>query len=147
LKKTYKISAYNIELDEENLVGGSIKDTSVVEVTYAAGGAKPAVSVTLDGIALKAGTDYTVSYKGNSKAGSTGTVTVTGKNGLTGKLSKDFVVVKKDMDDAEAPLTMTAADVVAKKTASAPKTTVKITDYLGKTVSAGEYTLSYYDEE
>jgi hypothetical protein len=147
LKKTFKIEAYNIELDEEGIVGGSIKDTSVVEVAYAAGGAKPAVSVTLGGIVLKAGTDYTVTYSGNTKVNSNATVTVTGRNGLTGKISKSFVVTKKDMADVELPLTMTAADVVVKKSSSAPKTTVKITDYLGKTVSAGEYTLSYYDEE
>ncbi|MBR5579053.1 MAG: hypothetical protein IKW28_08675, partial [Lachnospiraceae bacterium] len=41
--------------------------------------------------------DYAVSYKNNHKAG-TSTITFTGKNGYTGKLSKTFKIVASDMN-------------------------------------------------
>lgn len=147
LKKTFMISAYNLELDERDIVGGSIVDPEPVVVAYAAGGAKIPVSVTVNGFMLKEGTDYTVSYKNNSKVGNNATVTVTGKNGFIGKITKTFSVCKKDLADSENPLTMVVSDVTAKAKAAAPKATVKIYDVNGKAISSGEYVLTYFDTE
>ena len=47
--------------------------------------------VKLSGKTLKAGTDYTVAYKNNTKVG-TATVTITGKGSYTGTISKTFKI-------------------------------------------------------
>lgn len=51
------------------------------------------LKVTYDGKTLKQGTDYTVSYKNNTKAG-TATVTVSGKGNYTGSKDASFTIKK-----------------------------------------------------
>ena len=51
----------------------------------------PAVSVTLNGTTLKAGTDYTVAYTNNIEVG-TATVTVTGNGNYTGTATANFTI-------------------------------------------------------
>lgn len=147
LKRTFKISAYNLELDEWGPVGGSIVDTEPVVVAYAVSGAKIPVSVTVDGLVLKEGTDYVVSYKNNKKVNNNATVTVTGRNGFTGKITKTFSIAKKDLADPEEPLNMVVSDVTAKTKAAAPKAVVKIYDVNGKAIGSGEYVLTYFDAD
>ena len=48
--------------------------------------------MTLNGKKLKKGTDYTVSYVNNTKAGSTASVIVTGKGNYVGKVTKEFKI-------------------------------------------------------
>ena len=55
---------------------------------------QPLLKVTLDGKALKAGTDYTVSYANNVKVG-TATVKVTGAGSYTGSATATFKIVAK----------------------------------------------------
>lgn len=55
---------------------------------------KPSVTVKYSGKTLKAGTDYTVSYKNNVNAG-TATVTVTGKGIYGGTLKRSFTIFGK----------------------------------------------------
>ena len=55
---------------------------------------KPSVTVRYSGKTLVAGTDYTVSYKGNVNAG-TATVTVTGKGKYGGTLKRSFTIFNK----------------------------------------------------
>ena len=103
----------------------------------------PAATITLNkkSVALKAGTDYTVTYKNNTKAG-TATVTLTGTGNYTGSVSKTFKIT---------PLALSKATVAAvpdqEYTGSAikPSPAVKMT-VGGKmaTLKAGtDYTLSY----
>ena len=54
---------------------------------------KPALKITKDGVTLKSGTDYTVSYTNNVKIG-TATVTITGKGNFYGTATKTFVIAK-----------------------------------------------------
>ena len=80
-----------------------IKGTDVVmegtEFPYTGQAIEPAVTVTVGGTVLTAGTDYTVTYTNNVQPG-TGTVTVTGIAtasdiiGYTGTVSMDFTIVK-----------------------------------------------------
>lgn len=53
---------------------------------------EPAVSVSLDGVALNAGEDYDVSYEDNVDPGRAAAV-ITGKNGYTGSIRKEFTIV------------------------------------------------------
>ena len=64
---------------------------------------KPVPTVTLGSVTLRPGTDYTVSYSNNRKAGKA-TVTVTGKGKYTGKTSVKFTIKK-----AKNPVSVTAA--------------------------------------
>ena len=60
----------------------------------------PKPVVKFDGKTLVEGTDYTLSYKNNVKAG-TATVTITGKGGYTGTTSATFKIVAKGSDGGD----------------------------------------------
>ena len=67
---------------------------TVKDRTYTGKALKPAVKVKLDGVTLKKGTDYTVSYKNNKKVGKA-TVTVKGKGQYTGSAKATFRISPK----------------------------------------------------
>jgi hypothetical protein len=78
------------------ILGKSIKGATVTGIATAAYTGKaitPAVTVKLDGKTLKKGTDYTVTYKNNTKVG-TATVTITGKGDYSGTITKKFLIKK-----------------------------------------------------
>ncbi len=54
---------------------------------------EPEPTVVWKSVTLKKGTDYTVSYKNNTNAG-TATATITGKGNFTGKISKNFKITQ-----------------------------------------------------
>ena len=97
---------------------------------------KPSVTVKLGGKTLKNGTDYTVSYSNNVKAG-TATVKITGKGDYTGSVTKNFNI-KNDFKQA----TITG---ISNKTYNGKSQTQKITvKFGGKTLKNGtDYTVSY----
>ncbi len=97
---------------------------------------KPSVTVKLGGKTLKNGTDYTVSYSSNVKAG-TATVKITGKGDYTGSITKNFNI-KNDFKQA----TVTG---ISTKTYNGKSQTQKITvKFGGKTLRNGtDYTVSY----
>lgn len=66
-----------------------------INPSYTGSALKPIVSITYGANTLKAGTDYTITYKNNTKAGSTATVTIKGKGNYTGTLVTYFKVLKK----------------------------------------------------
>ncbi len=87
LKKTFKIKAAPI----------ADKDVTVSKsAVYRKGGAKPEISVTVDGVKLTMGVDYTVSYKNNKRVGRTATVTIKGKGNYSGKVSKTYQVAAEE---------------------------------------------------
>ena len=59
---------------------------------YAGKAVTPSVTVTLNGKKLKKGTDYTVSYANNTKAGSEASVIIKGKGKYVGTTTKDFEI-------------------------------------------------------
>lgn len=70
----------------------SAKISDIKTQLYAGKAVTPSVIVTLNGKKLKAGTDYTVSYTNNTKAGATATVTVVGKGNYTGVVTQNFKI-------------------------------------------------------
>ncbi len=81
LTKTFTIT-------KRGLDSMSLSYTSAV---YTGLALKPAVTVKANGKTLTAGTDYTVSYSGNTNTG-TATVTVMGRGNYSGSLSKNFTI-------------------------------------------------------
>lgn len=76
---------------------------------YSPSGAVPAFSLSYAGIALKAGTDYTVKYTGNKAAGMTASYEIKGKGNFTGQFSGTYTVIRKDLSGT----TLTVNDVVS----------------------------------
>lgn len=71
---------------------------SAQSYAYTGTAKKPSVTVKLNGTTLKSGTDYTVSYKNNTNAG-TATVTVTGKGAYGGTASKNFAITAASLSN------------------------------------------------
>ena len=91
-EKAVEIPAY-FEFTGETL--DSIASAQISDIKtqlYAGKAITPSVTVTLNGKKLKKGTDYTVSYANNTKAGSTASVIITGKGKYVGTATKDFEI-------------------------------------------------------
>ncbi len=115
----------------------STASITVASATYNGSAQKPAVSVKYGGFAFASGTDYTLTYKNNINAG-TATVTVTGKNHLSGSKAVTFTINRASVSGAAVTLTGT---MVFGGQAVTP--TAKVT-LGGRTLAAGtDYTLSY----
>lgn len=100
----------------------------------------PKPTVTLNGATLAEGTDYTLSYKDNDKAG-TATVFVTGAGKYEGTVQATFRIVETQNDLKDAKLTGIDAQYEWEGKAIEPKPTVTLG---GKTLKEGtDYTLSY----
>ena len=101
---------------------------------------KPAVKVVVDGKTLKNGTDYTVTYKNNTKVG-TATAIITGKNGYFGTIKKTFQIKKLiDVSTCKVKLSTTVCTYNGK--VRTPSVTVKNAN--GTILKKGtHYTVSY----
>ena len=99
---------------------------------------QPAVTVKYGTETLVNGTDYTVSYTNNTKAG-TASVTITGKGSYTGTVTKNFTIEPKNVSDLDISVAPTSYTYDGK--AKTPAVTVKN----GSTtlVKDTDYTVSY----
>ena len=73
-----------------------IEDATIADIpsaTYTGDAITPEVSVTLDGVQLISGTDFSVSYADNINVG-TATATVTGQGNYQGAIQKNFTISK-----------------------------------------------------
>ena len=140
VKKTFKITAYDLKADFEKKISGYENE---ITVKYLKGGNKPEISLTFDGTALVAGTDYTVSYK-NNKAVTTSettqmpTMTIKGKGNFAGTLTKTFSIDSKALTDAQSPVTISVADVGDADKAGKYISKPVLTDADGKKLVAGK---------
>ncbi len=122
---------------------GEIK-ISIPETKHSKNGAKPEVTVSFDGNILSEGTDYTLSYANNKKAGA-GTVTVKGKGNYSGSLKQTFTISAKDISETEL---VYVNNVNSSSKKGSYKTTVVIKDTDGGILKANtDYTLKFYDGE
>lgn len=97
IKKTFRISAYDLAKDTEKLVGG-IKDDITVE--YVKGGCKPKIELTFAGKVLMEGRDYTISYRNNKAAAAANSrrppsFTIKGKGNFKGTITRNFSIIDK----------------------------------------------------
>ncbi len=124
--------SFKIEKKNSGLAAKQISKTTISGIktkTYTGKAITQAVTVRDGSKVLKAGTDYTVSYKGNKNAGKA-SVIITGKNGYTGSVTKYFTIRKADQKIKAAssykkPYGSKAFTVSAKRTAGKGKLTYK----------------------
>lgn len=88
---------YEVSVQQEYLAGGKVSVSKlsfskIEDQAYTGKAIKPAITVKSGNKILAAGTDYTLSYKNNTKLG-TATVTVTGKGNYTGTKKLTFKIV------------------------------------------------------
>ncbi|MBR5565139.1 MAG: InlB B-repeat-containing protein [Roseburia sp.] len=133
IKKTYKITAYDLA-DEE----GRIRVSEIIDQTYLKGGAmpKPEVIYTTtygEEILLVEGKDYTLKYSNNKSVADVTMrkapmVTITGKGNFKGKQMHKFNIIGSNL----SATTMIATDVVYQNKADICKPSIKVYDADGK---------------
>ena len=149
LKKSFKITAYDIQKDSEGLLNAVIEGQPV----YAKGGSRPEPVVRFGNSMLEKGKDYTLSYKNNTAindgtdARKAPVVIVKGKGSFKGSRSLSYTIVKQDIEK----LKVTAPDKVYQNKTNAYRSVPKVTDLDGKILKAGKdydknYTYSYGEE-
>ena len=137
--KTYKILKANITPSDIDLSDSC---------EYTKGGVKPLPYIEVNGRELMLNTDYTLSYKNNTKLG-TATLTIKPKGSYTSEeaLTREFEIVEADISN----VTMSVPDKVYSTKANGWKATPVLTDSNGKKLAAGtDYskTMSYtYTED
>ena len=132
VKKTFKITPRLYE-EHKNEFRFDVSDA-----VYSKGGAIPEVHVFWNDKELKAGTDYTLKYTNNKKAGIDGSVKITFKGNFKGSYEQPFKIAQKDI----AAVNITAKDLVYKKGKYQSTPVLKDTD--GKTLKAGvDYEKTY----
>lgn len=124
-KKTFKI----LRNDISGLT--ALMGTSFV---YEKGGCKPKPKITYNGMELREGTDYTLTYKNNNMIGNTASVTVKGKGNYQGKIVQYFEVTMQDLSN----LKVVASDKVYQQKKNIYMTKVQVIDLNGKPLKAGK---------
>lgn len=103
---------------------------------------KPIPVITDKGVALQYGTDYTLSYKNNSKVGK-GQIVIVGKGNYTKNITTEFEIVAKSLSDED--ITIACADKLynGKKQTSNP-----VVKWGKKVLKSGvDYTVEYSDDQ
>ncbi|MFR4121233.1 MAG: Ig-like domain-containing protein [Lachnospiraceae bacterium] len=117
-----------------------IKDATISGIsnkTYNGSAQTQKITVKVNGTTLKEGTDYSVSYKNNTNAG-TATVTITGKGNYAGTVDKTFQIAKVSINGASVS---GITDKTYTGSAHGQNVSVSVS---GKTLRANsDYTVSY----
>ena len=140
VKKTFKITAYDMKENTGNQIGGMGKE---ITAKYLKGGSKPKLELTFAGKKLKEGTDYTVSCQNNkvittANTKNKPTMTIKGKGNFKGSLTKTFTITSKALNDIESPVTLTVADKGFVDKAGKYISVPVLTDADGKKLVAGK---------
>ncbi len=148
VKKTFKITAYDLQADTDKLVSGIVENLTVI---YTKGGSTPTLDLSFGATALKDKQDYTISYSNNKKVATAmdkkaPTIKIKGKGNFKGTITVPFNIVAKDLMDSENPVTINAPDVAYSAKAGKYISKPVLTDSNGKKLVAGtdyEKTIAY----
>ncbi len=145
--KLYKVNPYALSAAKEDPFSDETmtsKDINwyayvepVISRTWSGKASRPKPKVIADGVTLREGTDYTLSYKNNDRVG-TATIVVTGKGDYKGQITSNFTITPRNLSSTTVTLSKTsyAYDGTAKK----PTVTVA---YNSTKFSADSYTVTY----
>lgn len=142
LKKSFKITAYDIQKDTGSLLNATIEEQPV----YAKGGSKPEPVVKFGNMLLEKGKDYTLSYKNNRAVydGKNGSkipvVVIRGKGNFKGSTTLTYTIAGQDLGNLKAEI----LDKVYQNKKNAYKSVPKVIDLDGKALKAGtDYEKNY----
>ncbi len=139
-KATFKIVRTAVEIDEAECRN----EESFRSMEFVKGGCMPCPILVCDGDTLREGTDYTVSYKNNKKAGAAASLTVRGKGNFKGKMEIHFDIAKKDI----SKVSMYTPNVPYTGKANKYQSKPILVDADGTRLKAGtDYTLTYTVED
>lgn len=145
VKKTYKITAYDLQADVERKLKG-VPDS--LTVAYTKGGAAPTLALTFNGTTLEAKKDYTVTYKNNKKpAAATDAkapvMIIKGKGNFKGTVTIPFTIAAARLVN-DQNVTITAADIAYVNKPGKYAAKPVLTDANGKKLTAGtDYEKNY----
>ena len=147
VKKTFKITAYDLSVDESHLIGGFPKDG--MSVSYTKGGCTPEANLSFNGVELAVKKDYTVSYSNNKKITDPTdvkkpTITIKGKGNFKGTKTISFNITKRNL--TEEPVDIVVSDMPYVNKAGKYISKPVLTDSNGKKLAAGtdyEKTITY----
>ena len=135
IKKSFRISAYDIQNDEQQ----KVRVTLVEQIYYEKGGNKPKPVVSFGNIVLKEGKDYTLSYKNNlavsndSNSNSRPVVIIKGKGNFSGQKTLEYRIQPRNI----AELSMEVVDKVFQNKKNSYKSIPKVKDFNNKILKAG----------
>ena len=152
VKKTFKITPYDLESNSMQLFSGVPKD---LVVAYEKGGSMPLVYLSFDGAQMTAKKDYIISYANNKAlAGSADakapTITIKGKGNFKGTVSVKFTITAKDLQNTENPVSIRVPDMAYSAKNGKWLSKPVLTDSNGKKLVAGtdyEKTVTYTLED
>lgn len=146
LKKSFKITAYDIQKDTGRLLNATIERQPV----YAKGGSKPEPVVKFGNMLLEKGRDYTLSYKNNravydgKSGGKVPVVVIMGKGNFKGSTTLTYTIAGQNLGNLKAEI----SDKVYQNKKNAYKSVPKVIDLDGKVLKSGtdyekDYSYSY----
>ena len=139
-KATFKIVRTAVEISKAKCRN----EESFRSMEFVKGGCMPCPILVCDGDTLREGTDYTVSYKNNKKAGAAASLTVRGKGNFKGKMEIHFDIAKKDI----SKVSMYTPNVPYTGKANKYQSKPILVDADGTRLKAGtDYTLTYTVED
>ena len=141
IKKKFKITAYDLSVDESQLIEGFPENLTVV---YTKGGSTPDVELYFGSNhkQLTAKKDYTITYSNNKKIAGAGdlkkpTITIKGKGNFKGTKTIPFTIVKSNLEAEACPVKLFVADMPYVNKAGKYISKPVLTDSNGKNLSAG----------
>lgn len=136
IKGTFKITAIDLQAEKSKV------RVEADAGAYAVKGAVPAsITVTYDGRQLINGTDYTVKYSANKKAGQKGNVAITGKGNYAKKCTAQYDIYQLNLAERKVEA-VNAYDGI-----KAGKVTAIVTDNNGDALKPAQYTLRIYKND
>lgn len=139
IKKTFKITPYDISADENEAIRHDFSDTTV---TFEKGGATPLVNISHKNVQMILQKDYSLSYANNKKVAlltdrKAPTVLIKGKGNFKGTIKVPFSIKAKDLTDVSNPIDARINDVVYSGKAGKYISKPILTDSDGKKLVAG----------
>ncbi|MCR4611881.1 MAG: hypothetical protein K5644_08285 [Lachnospiraceae bacterium] len=143
--KKYYLLSYNLGNNETIDLSNAEVTLDSAEYGYSSSGVEPKPTVTLNGVKLVEGVNYTLSYSNNTQLGTnTAKVTVTGKGNFSGSCEKAFSIVQNIQPLTEQMVTLSADTFTYNKASQKPSVTVK--DGSTTLTKDSDYTVTYSDD-
>ncbi len=138
VSKTWYIYARNIS-------GGDLWIQYASGTAYCIVSIWPSITLTVDGIQLKADTDFTRAQSGEKNAGQTCTITLTGKGNYQGTKTGTFKIVARNIDNTSVHKVLTQTSYEYTGSAITPSSNFYIYyyTYTSSHASTNDYSIAY----